>query len=590
MTKLRKPTTTYLSKDNAEILLARLSEASSTAREDFPEISSSINSFELDGATWLKIESYYARLAVSIALSEMGYPSESTSNCVLEGRFPLYIHANLFNENIHDLLIGAATNGREEGFDLVRFLLAYNKITFEWPQTLDEKIAFTNYFALISQMKGQIIFDQRLNCAIKLLRSGIKTTSVGQFIEIEASAFLPFGTEIVNVEIKSAELAFESECLSKIRFIPLSEDKRSELISIGKENEKKLMSAEFTYGQMKSVGYVPAPGGRRALVSIDGRVIADSRGCYELTPQEFNSHFSLVGISIENDYDDDIACAKISKDDQYAQLVPYSMFYDLTTSAWCISKTDNLLPVRYRENAFEQLVLDDKKKKLIKAIVKNRCGTTDIIEGKGGGAVFLLDGPPGSGKTLTAEAVAEVIKRPLFKVSVSAIGGNLEDSEAKMSEILKLSARWNAVLLADEADTFMEKRSTNDMQRNAQVAMFLRLIEYYRGVMFLTTNRGGQIDEAFLSRVTLALHYKSLSPADMKTVWINLLGLANIKISEDDINCLMNYNMNGRDIKNAINAAQSLAAEDNAPVNADHLQVLLELNKEFMEMVKSKDI
>lgn len=75
---------------------------------------------------------------------------------------------------------------------------------------------------------------------------------------------------------------------------------------------------------------------------------------------------------------------------------------------------DNLCEIRFDVTAFDQLVLDEERKSLIRSLVENYCGAfSDIISGKSGGCIFLLHGPPGTGKTLTAEAIAELLKRPL---------------------------------------------------------------------------------------------------------------------------------------------------------------------------------
>ena len=74
---------------------------------------------------------------------------------------------------------------------------------------------------------------------------------------------------------------------------------------------------------------------------------------------------------------------------------------------------------------------------------------------------------------------------------------------------LQLATSWNAVLLIDEADVFLEKRGTADLMRNSLVATFLRLLEYHSGMLFLTTNRVKAFDEAFLSRVSVGPSRKS---------------------------------------------------------------------------------
>ncbi|KAL5041600.1 hypothetical protein BDW71DRAFT_211983 [Aspergillus fruticulosus] len=69
---------------------------------------------------------------------------------------------------------------------------------------------------------------------------------------------------------------------------------------------------------------------------------------------------------------------------------------------------------------------------------------------------------------------------------------------------------FDCVLLLDEADIFLSRRDTADVKRNALVSVFLRVLEYYSGILFLTTNRVGLLDEAFKSRINLSLLYQPL--------------------------------------------------------------------------------
>lgn len=123
----------------------------------------------------------------------------------------------------------------------------------------------------------------------------------------------------------------------------------------------------------------------------------------------------------------------------------------------------------------------------------------DFVKGKGLGLIGLLFGPPGSGKTLTAEAIAETAQMPLYVVSSGALGHQAKDIHDMLSNILRLASHWKAVLLLDEADVFLAQRSPVDIERNALVSVFLRELEYYQGILLLTTNQAEVIDEAFKS-------------------------------------------------------------------------------------------
>lgn len=74
-------------------------------------------------------------------------------------------------------------------------------------------------------------------------------------------------------------------------------------------------------------------------------------------------------------------------------------------------------------------------------------------------------------------------------------------------------------MLIDEADIYMEERRVQDIERNHLVAGFLRALEYFRGILFLTTNRVGTFDEAFISRIHIQIYYPDFSDEDREKVW-----------------------------------------------------------------------
>jgi SpoVK/Ycf46/Vps4 family AAA+-type ATPase len=93
--------------------------------------------------------------------------------------------------------------------------------------------------------------------------------------------------------------------------------------------------------------------------------------------------------------------------------------------------------------------------------------------------------------------------------------------EQNLGQFLKLGELWGAIVLLDEADIYLEQRDTENLQRNALVSVFLRALEYYKGILFLTTNRVGSFDEAFISRIHVPLYYKDLTDDDRRQIWEN---------------------------------------------------------------------
>ena len=85
--------------------------------------------------------------------------------------------------------------------------------------------------------------------------------------------------------------------------------------------------------------------------------------------------------------------------------------------------------------------------------------STDIIGGKGNGLIMLLHGGPGTGKTFTAETVAEIAEKPLYRVTCGDIGTQPEKVEKYLESVLNLGKIWGCVMLLDEADVFLEGRS-----------------------------------------------------------------------------------------------------------------------------------
>jgi SpoVK/Ycf46/Vps4 family AAA+-type ATPase len=256
-------------------------------------------------------------------------------------------------------------------------------------------------------------------------------------------------------------------------------------------------------------------------------------------------------------------------------------------------KVDCAREINWQEDAFSNLVLPAAQKSLIQALVQShssgdeKSNFDDFIQGKGKGLIINLFGPPGVGKTLSAEATSEYVKRPLYVVGVGELGSNVE---SRLKEIFDVAAIWQAIVLIDEADVFMEQRSVSDLDRNALVAIFLRQLEYYRGILFLTTNRVKVFDEAFQSRIHISLHYQDLTSAAKRQIWNAFFlkaGMDIKKLSQAEWDHLSNAKVNGRQIKNAVRSCQGLATSRNEPLSFKHIQEVLGVMKQFETDLKA---
>lgn len=321
----------------------------------------------------------------------------------------------------------------------------------------------------------------------------------------------------------------------------------------------------------------------------------------------------------EDDYDEDDGGMPIDgrfadEDDESTQPAPLTAEqklictpllrgYSLKNKMWLNFFVNCVEDIEWQKDAFDRLVLPKNQKELILGFTesqrKNRDTFDDVIEGKGRGMIILLCGPPGVGKTLTSEAVAEEMKVPLYLMSAGDLGFDPRHVETKLQDILEMCSRWNAVLLLDEADVFLEQRSLHELERNKLVSIFLRVLEYYEGMqttnlphkiiitdtnpgtMFLTTNRVETFDPAFQSRIHISLDYQELSIDSRKTVWDNFLNNSTQEhtITKDQLTELAHMNMNGRQIKNILKIARLLASRKEEKLSYEHILTTLDVTQ-----------
>lgn len=225
---------------------------------------------------------------------------------------------------------------------------------------------------------------------------------------------------------------------------------------------------------------------------------------------------------------------------------------------------------QYDPKLSDKLILPTDQRALVEMLLAHKGKFQDIVSGKSGGSIILCAGIPGTGKTLTAEVYAEAMARPLFSVQASQLGTDPDDLEQELLRVFARAARWNAILLLDEADVYVHKRG-NDLIQNAIVGVFLRVLEYYKGVLFLTTNRADLVDDAISSRCIARIDYKVPPVEDQKRIWHVLAETAGVKIEQEVIERIATRftNLTGRDVKNLLKLAQLVTDSWHCAITVD---------------------
>ncbi|CAP65847.1 uncharacterized protein PODANS_5_10600 [Podospora anserina S mat+] len=236
----------------------------------------------------------------------------------------------------------------------------------------------------------------------------------------------------------------------------------------------------------------------------------------------------------------------------------YGIFLKSRTWAYCLEPKLN-------PRAIDMLVMPAPRKDMIKALVQKYSNMSptpglstswraDFIENNGEGHIFLLHGGPGVGKTYTAECIAEYTNRPLLSLTCEDIGTDEVKMEQQLSKWFRMAEKWGLSYSASASSS--EYTSNTD----PECTVFLRCIEYYREILFLTTNRVGHFDDAFISRIHIIKYYQ-LSEDNRRQIWTQFVdkltnerhdfistGRAKRYILEDEI--VKRLEWNGRENRN----------------------------------------
>ena len=203
------------------------------------------------------------------------------------------------------------------------------------------------------------------------------------------------------------------------------------------------------------------------------------------------------------------------------------------------------------------------------------------------GVVALFSGPSGTGKTLAAEVIAGDLGLDLYKVDLSSVVSKyIGETEKNLERIFSAAASGDLVLFFDEADALFGKRSevsdAHDRYANIEVAYLLQRLEAYPGIVVMATNLQGNIDQAFVRRISVSVDFEPPDEPQRRLIWAGAFP-PGAPVAGLDLDFLARqFKVTGGIIHNAALGAAFRAADEGGPVTME--RVAFALKREFQKL------
>ncbi|KAG1782930.1 hypothetical protein EV702DRAFT_1274453 [Suillus placidus] len=258
-------------------------------------------------------------------------------------------------------------------------------------------------------------------------------------------------------------------------------------------------------------------------------------------------------------------------EDDIALLPRFMPGFDLERKSWGLFGVDEVEPIKFNENAWKHIVLDESSKNVIEGVV----GAFDfskeaMADEEQTGLVILLHGPSGTGKTATVEAIADHFRRPLYSLSVCSLPLDTVLLVDTLTSRLDAARSWNAIVLIEAGDILMQtQRHEPIMEDHVRISTILEFFEQHRCIVFVTART---TSTAYMSHFAMTIQYPELDGDSRQTMWSNMLSGEENNISRRDIEELSRVAVNGRAMRNIHTTAKALARSSKQPLSLYHLR------------------
>ena len=211
------------------------------------------------------------------------------------------------------------------------------------------------------------------------------------------------------------------------------------------------------------------------------------------------------------------------------------------------------------------------------------------------GLAALFAGPPGTGKTMAAEAIASELGLPMYRIDLSQVVNKyIGETEKNLRRLFDAADAADVILFFDEADALFGKRTevkdAHDRYANLEVSYLLERMERFKGLAILATNRKKDLDEAFLRRLRFVLELPLPGPSERLRIWQGAMPRG-VDASALDLPFLaQNFALAGGHIRGIVFQACLQSAGDGAPRALGMPAVIRAVHREYAKLERAHSL
>ena len=212
-----------------------------------------------------------------------------------------------------------------------------------------------------------------------------------------------------------------------------------------------------------------------------------------------------------------------------------------------------------------------------------------------GGLAALFAGPPGTGKTMAAEAIAAELALPLYRIDLSqAVNKYIGETEKNLRRLFDAADSADVILFFDEADALFGKRTevkdAHDRYANLEVSYLLERMERFKGLAILATNRKKDLDEAFLRRLRFVVEFPLPGVAERLRIWRSVIPDGVDASALDFAFLAQRFPLAGGHIRAIVFQACLQSAADGAPRRLDMPAVIRAVQREYDKLDRANSL